>query len=70
MAMSEDEYSELLALARRNNEMLSEILSYVRKVDSPGYRAGKDDRDFLMNVVANALVERMFDGRQNYKTRQ
>lgn len=62
--MTDEQYSELLSLARRNDDMLSEILSYVRKVDDPKYRANENDRDFVMNVIANALVERMFDNQQ------
>lgn len=62
--MTDEQYSELLSLARRNGVMLSEILAYMRKADDPKYKANENDRDFVMNVVANALVERMFDNQQ------
>lgn len=67
--MTDDEYSELLLLTRQNNQMLSEILAYVRKVDSPQYRDGENTQDFLMNLVANALVERLFENQQNLNNR-
>lgn len=63
--MTEEEYSELLSLTRQNNQMLQEILTYVRKVDSPQYRDNEDMNDFCMNLVANAVIERLFENQQN-----
>lgn len=55
--MTEEEYSELLSLTRQNNQMLQEILAYVRKVDSPQYRDGEDLRAFLINMCADVAVD-------------
>lgn len=55
--MTDDEYSELLLLTRQNNQMLSEILAYVRKVDSPQYRDGEDLRAFMINMCADLAVD-------------
>lgn len=67
--MTDDEYSELLSLTRQNNQMLSEILAYVRKVDSQQYRENENMQDMLQNLVANALVERLFENQQNLNNR-
>lgn len=64
--MNDEEYSELLSLTRQNNQMLQEILAYVRKVDNPQFRDNENTQDFLMNLVANALVERLFENQQNF----
>lgn len=64
--MTEEQYSELLSLTRQNNQMLQEILSYVRKVDSKKYRDSKDFNDFCMNLVANGIIERLFENQQNF----
>lgn len=48
---------ELLKLTRENNSMLSEILAYVRKVDSQQYRDGEDLRAFLINMCADVAVD-------------
>jgi len=63
--MTNAEYSELLSLTRQNNQMLQEILAYVRKVDSPKFRDNENIQDFLMNLVANSIVERLFENTQN-----
>lgn len=64
--MTDEQYSELLSLTRQNNQMLSEILAYVRKVDSPQYRDNENLNDFCMNLVANGMVERLFENQQNF----
>lgn len=63
--MTNAEYSELLSLTRQNNQMLQEILAYVRKVDSPKFRDNENIQDFLMNLVANSIVEQLFENTQN-----
>lgn len=67
--MNDDEYAELLSLTRQNNQMLQEILAYVRKVDSQQYRENENMQDMLQNLVANALVERLFENQQNLNNR-
>lgn len=44
-------------LLEENNKMLKEILSFVRKVDSTGYRDHQDFMEFLRNVAADIWVE-------------
>lgn len=46
-------------LVKENNEMLKEILTYVRKVDSKEYRENTLLLEFLCNVSADILVEMM-----------
>lgn len=46
-------------LIKENNEMLKEILTYVRKVDSKEYRENTLLLEFLCNVSADILVEMM-----------
>lgn len=67
--MTEEQYSELLSLTRQNGQMLAEILSYVRKVDSPEYKEQRNSQDLLQNLVANAVIEQMFENRQNKNNR-
>lgn len=62
--MSETEMQELLALTRENNEMLREVVEYIRKIDSTEYRDAADMKDFSLNVAANALVEQMDSNRK------
>lgn len=64
--MTEEECSELLSLTRQNNQMLQEILAYVRKVDSPQFRDNENLNDFCMNLVSNGIVERLFENQQNF----
>lgn len=64
--MTEEEYSELLSLTRQNNQMLTEILAYIRKVDSPQFRDNENMNDFIQNLVANAVIERLFENQQNF----
>lgn len=44
-------------LLEKNNKMLKEILSFVRKVDSAEYRDHQDFMEFLRNVAADIWVE-------------
>ena len=47
----------MLTLLRENNQMLKELLSYVRKFDSNEYQAEQDAKAFSINVCANIVVE-------------
>lgn len=44
-------------LFEENNEMLKEIINFVRKVDSTEYRDHQDFMEFLRNVAADIWVE-------------
>lgn len=48
---------ELLRLTRENNEMLKEIVGYIRKVESADYQNMSDFRAFLINLGADLLVD-------------
>ena len=39
--------------------MLKRVCVWLDKVESPQYREGEDMREFLQNVVANMLTERI-----------
>lgn len=47
---------ELLRLTRENNEMLAEILRYVRKVDSQAYRDSEDFKAMVNNIVSDMFA--------------
>lgn len=49
---------EELRLLRENNAMLKEILTYVRIVSSPRYVNNEQSREFLLNLVADLIVEK------------
>lgn len=50
---------ELLRLTKENNVMLKRICMWLDKVESPQHREHEDMREFLQNVVANILTERV-----------
>lgn len=62
--MSEENMEELIRLTRENNEMLHEVVEYIRKVDSTTYRDAEDMKEFSMNVIADILVEVMEEPRK------
>lgn len=57
--MEDENIKELLRLTRENNEMLQELVAYVRKVDSTEFQNVADMKEFSMNVIADILVEVM-----------
>lgn len=42
--------------------MLTEIVTYIRKLQSPEYRDNEDVKQFCINAVANIFVDGMEDG--------
>lgn len=46
-------------ILRETHAMLSEILSYVRKVQSSEYISNEDVKQFAINLAANVLVDGM-----------
>lgn len=50
---------ELLRLARENNEMLNKITAYIDKIESLEYQRAQKENEFMMNVAANVLSERI-----------
>lgn len=55
-----NDLDELLRLTRENNEMLKRIVAYVDLVQSPEYQRQKRDIDFGDNLLANAIIEKIF----------
>ena len=51
---------ELLQLTRENNEMLKELLAYVRKIQTPEYQMERQMTSFAINLGANA-ADRMME---------
>ena len=47
------------SLLRESHEMLTEIVAYIRKVQSPEYRESEDAKQFCINAVANIFVDGM-----------
>lgn len=50
---------ELLRLTRENNTMLKRICAYIDKVDSEAYQRAQKEDEFMMNVAANMVGERL-----------
>lgn len=48
---------DILSLLKENNEMLREILGYLRMLNSDDYRSNEDMRSFSINVCADIFVE-------------
>lgn len=48
-------------ILRETHSMLSEILSYVRKIQSSEYKNNEDVKQFAINLAANVLVDGMED---------
>ena len=46
-------------LLRECHEMLSEIVSYVREIQSSEYKNNEDVKQFAINLAANVLVDGM-----------
>lgn len=46
-------------LLRECHEMLSEIVSYVREIQSSEYKNAEDVKQFAINLAANVLVDGM-----------
>ena len=59
--MDEEKLERLLKLEEENNKMLKEIKAYVEKVSNPKTIENDNVIDFLMNVVANIIAERLME---------
>lgn len=55
---------EILRLLRENNEMLKLIISYISAKESPEYKMSEDMRALLINISANAYVDKMSTNKQ------
>ena len=71
MEMTEEQSN----LLRECHEMLTEIVTYIRKVQSPEYRDNEDVKQFCINAVANIFVDGMEESnkdeiKDNFKNRK
>lgn len=55
------DFEELYRLTQENNEMLKEILEYVRKKDYPDYMHNEWSREIAFNVIGNIIAENLSD---------
>lgn len=51
--------SEQETLLHEVHDMLTEIVTYIRKVQSTEYRDNEDTKQFCINAVANIFVDGM-----------
>ena len=54
-----DDLAHLYQLTKENNEMLKEILAYVRKVQDKDYLANDYSREITFNVIGNIIAENL-----------
>lgn len=54
-----NDIDELFRLTRENNEMLKEILSYVRKVQDKDYLANDYSREIAFNVIGDIIADNL-----------
>ena len=52
----------LYDLTKKNNEMLKEILAYVRKVQSKEYLSDDYAREIAFNVIGDVIAENLEGG--------
>lgn len=57
-----DDLAHLYQLTKENNEMLKEILSYVRKVQSKDYLSNDYAREIAFNVIGDMIAENLESG--------
>ena len=56
------DFEELYRLAKENNEMLKEILAYVRKVQSKDYLSNEYAREIAFNVIGDIIADNLEHG--------
>lgn len=57
-----DDLTHLYQLTKENNEMLKEILAYVRKVQSKEYLSNEYAREIAFNVIGDVIAENLESG--------
>lgn len=57
-----DDLAHLYQLTKENNEMLKEILAYVRKVQSKEYLSNDYAREIAFNVIGDVIAENLESG--------
>ena len=56
------DFEELYRLVKENNEMLKEILAYVRKVQDKDYLSNDYAREIAFNVIGDVIAENLENG--------
>lgn len=56
------DFEELYRLVKENNEMLKEILAYVRKVQDKDYLSNEYAREIAFNVIGDVIGENLESG--------
>ena len=56
------DFEHLYQLTQENNEMLKEILAYVRKVHSKEYLSDDYAREITFNVIGDIIAENLESG--------
>lgn len=54
-----DDLAQLIQLTKENNEMLKEILAYVRKVQSKEYLSNDYAREITFNVIGDIIADNL-----------
>lgn len=57
--MNEDDIQRLLRLTQENNEMLKEILAYVRKVQDKDWLSNDYAREIAFNVIGDIIADNL-----------
>ena len=53
------DFEELYCLVKENNEMLKEILAYVRKVQNKEYLSNEYAREIAFNVIGDIIADNL-----------
>lgn len=56
------DFQHLYDLTKENNEILKEILAYVRKVQSKDYLSNDYAREIAFNVIGDVIAEKLESG--------
>lgn len=56
------DFHHLYGLTKENNEMLKEIVAYVRKVQSKDYLSNEYAREIAFNVIGDVIGENLENG--------
>lgn len=56
------DFQHLYDLTKENNEMLKEILAYVRKVQDKDYLSNEYAREIAFNVIGDVIAENLESG--------
>ena len=57
--MNEDDIQRLLRLTQENNEMLKEILAYVRKMQDKDWLSNNYSREIAFNVIGDIIADNL-----------